>query len=132
MEVVNVLTRLGLEPIVLQERPNQGKTIIEKFEANSENVGYAVVLLTPDDVGKANGEAGEPKPRARQNVVMELGYFIGALGRERVCALKKAEVEIPSDIHGVAWVDLDDAGAWKLDLCKELKAAGYDVDANRL
>jgi predicted nucleotide-binding protein len=85
----------------------------------------AVVLLTPDDVGDAKD--GDARPRARQNVILELGYFIGRLGRSRVCALKVGDIELPSDILGIVWTDFD-AGGWKLGLAKELGAAGYDFD----
>lgn len=124
-----LLEKTGFQPIILHEQANQGKTIIEKFEANAD-VGFAVVLLTPDDFGAAIG--AEPHPRARQNVILELGYFIGRLGRERVCALKLGDVELPSDIFGVVWTDFDAAGAWKQALAKELSAAGYSVDWNKV
>jgi hypothetical protein len=123
------LERLGCEAIILHEQANQGRTIIEKFEANGD-VGFAVVLLTPDDVGSAKG--GELKPRARQNVLLELGYFYGRLGRKRVCALKRGELELPSDFAGVVWENMDQAGAWKFALARELKAVGYDVDMNKI
>jgi predicted nucleotide-binding protein len=98
--VARYLDRVNLEPIILHEQANQGKTIIEKFEAHS-GVGFAIVLLTPDDVGGPVG--GAQQPRARQNVVLELGYFIGRLTRARVCALKAGDVELPSDILGIVW-----------------------------
>lgn len=130
-QVKLVLTRLGLEPVVLQDLPDQGRTIIEKFE-DYANVGFAVVVCTPDDDGKlAAGDTG-PKPRARQNVVFEWGYFIGKLGRDRVCALIKGKVEIHSDYDGVLYVEMDDRGAWRLDLARELKEAQYAVDLNNL
>lgn len=96
--VARFLERMGLEAIILHEQANQGRTIIEKVVAHSD-VGFAVVLLTPDDEGCVKG--GTPELRARQNVLLELGYFIGRLGRERVCALKSGELEIPSDFAGV-------------------------------
>ena len=128
--VARLLTDLSLTPVILHEQPNQGRTIIEKFEEHAQ-VGFAVVLLTPDDVGSLKGEESNLKPRARQNVIFEFGYFIGHLGRKRVCALVKGNVEKPSDYDGVVYVPLDDHGAWKMKLVKELKAAGFDVDANR-
>ena len=73
----------------------------------------------------------QPSPRARQNVIFELGFFIGRLGRERVCALTKGSPEIPSDYAGVAYVTMDTASQWKMEVVKELKAAGLDVDANK-
>jgi predicted nucleotide-binding protein len=126
--VARFLTRLDFEPIILHEQANQGRTIIEKFEAHSD-VGFAVVLLTADDVGGVKG--GAPNPRARQNVVLELGYFIGKLGRNHVCALKQGDVELPSDILGVVWEELDPHGAWQIKLAKELEAANYEFDLNK-
>ncbi len=128
--VAAFLRKLGLNPIILHEKPNQGRTIIEKFEKES-NVAFAVVLLTPDDVGALAGEESNLKPRARQNVIFELGYFTGNLGRERVCALTKGDVEKPSDYDGVVYIPFDDSGAWQMALVKELRSAGLDADANR-
>ena len=128
--VARFLERLELAPVILHEQPNEGRTIIEKIEDNAD-VAFAVVLLTPDDMGALAANTDNLKPRARQNVILELGYFIGRLGRERVCALRKDGVETPSDYDGVVYTDLDDAGAWKIGLFKELQAAGFDVDANR-
>lgn len=84
------------------------------------------MLLTPDDEGCVKG--GTPLPRARQNVLLELGYFVGRLGRKHVCALKRGEVEIPSDFEGVVYETFDASGGWKQALGKELKAAGYEID----
>jgi predicted nucleotide-binding protein len=89
------LEKVGLQPVILHEQPNSGRTIIEKFEVYSGDIAFAVVLLTPDDFGGAASSPGASKPRARQNVIMELGYFIGRLGRFRVCALHKGGVELP-------------------------------------
>lgn len=102
---------------------------MEKMEAYHD-VGYAVVLLTPDDEGGRKGDA--PKPRARQNVVLELGYFMGRLGRNRVCALKKGDIEIPSDYSGIVYVALDESSGWKLSLVRELEAAGYKIDRSNV
>lgn len=120
------IEQLGLRPIILHEQANQGLTIIEKFEKHA-HVGYAVVLLTPDDVGGPAGDStGGARPRARQNVILELGFFLGSLGRSNVCALYKG-VELPSDMHGVLYVHMDDGGAWKSQLVREFKAAGIEV-----
>ena len=88
------------------------------------------MLLTPDDVGAVKDREADLRPRARQNVVFEFGYFIGKLGRERVCALVKGDIERPSDSDGILYVPLDDNDGWKLQLLKELKAGGFVVDAN--
>ena len=131
-KVVRFLEKLDLTPVILHEQPNQGQTIIEKFEQHAQ-VGFAVALLTPDDGGALQGEAEHGKPRARQNVVFELGYFLGRLGRKRVCALVKGEdLERPSDYAGVAYIPLDDYGGWEKKLVKELKEAGFEIDANRI
>ncbi|MBU1190270.1 MAG: nucleotide-binding protein [Gammaproteobacteria bacterium] len=123
------LEKLKLEPIILHEQPNAGKTIIEKVEAYS-SVAFAVVLLTPDDMGANKGSEGSLKPRARQNVIMELGYFLGKLGRTHVAALLKDDIEKPSDYDGVVYISIDPGGAWRLQLARELKAAGLNVDLN--
>lgn len=128
--VARFLERLDLEPVILHEQPNMGRTIIEKFEDHSD-VGFAVVLLTPDDVGAVRDRPHNLKPRARQNVVFELGYFAGVLGREKVCALAKGDIEIPSDYDGVVYIPLDDGNGWRMKLVQELKAADFDVDANK-
>src|SRR5262249_17157379 len=116
--------------IVLHEQANQGRTVIEKFEKHAD-VDFAVVLLTPDDLGHAVGAPDEAKPRARQNVVFELGYFVGRLGRSRVCALHKGDVEILSDYDGIVYVSMNDPQGWRLLLAREIKAAGIDVDLNK-
>ena len=128
--VARFLNQLALNPVILHEQPNQGRTIIEKFERHAQ-VGFAVALLTPDDVGAFQEDTGNLKPRARQNVIFEFGYFIGRLGRNHVCALTKGDVEIPSDYDGVIYIPVDDAGGWKMKFVKELQDAGLDVDANR-
>jgi len=127
--VARFLEKLQLKPIILHELPDSGRTVIEKFERHAD-VAFAVVLLTPDDEGRRLSGGEELKPRARQNVVLELGYFIGKLGREKVCPLKVRSVEEPSDLHGVLYVPFDEGGAWRLTLARELKAAGMDVDLN--
>ena len=124
--VARFISKLGLEPVILHEQPNLGMTVIEKLNANG-NVGYAVVLLTPDDIGRGKSESSE-HPRARQNVILELGYFLGRLGRDRVVALLKDSIEIPSDYMGVVYVDFDSAGAWRQKLGRELQSVGYEID----
>lgn len=127
--VARFLERLGFEPVILHEQANKGRTVIEKVEANSD-VSFAVVLLTPDDEGCAKG--CELEPRARQNVLLELGFFIGKLGRHRVCALKRGQVEVPSDFAGVVWETFDSSNGWKLAIARELEAAGHSVHWNRI
>jgi predicted nucleotide-binding protein len=131
IKVARFIEKLGLEAIILHEQANEGKTIIEKFEAHALNVGFAVVLLTPDDVGASKGAQEKLNPRARQNAILELGYFCGSLGRNRVCVLYKEGVEMPSDYLGVIYTPLDNSDGWHLKLAKEMKAAGLDVDMNK-
>jgi hypothetical protein len=127
--VARFIEKLGLKPIILHEQPDKGRTIIEKFEDHS-TVGFAIVLLTPDDVGAPIEQQDKLKPRARQNVIFELGFFIGKLGRNHVCALYKGDIEIPSDYKGVLYKPM--TGDWQLSLAKEITAAGISIDLNRL
>jgi predicted nucleotide-binding protein len=129
--VARCIEKLGLTALILHEQPNQGRTVIEKFEDYAD-VGFAVVLLTPDDVGASKSQKDNLRERARQNVIFELGFFIGVLGRHRVCALHKGDVEFPSDFSGILWVRMDSDDAWRFTLAREMKAAGLDVDLNKL
>lgn len=131
LDVTRFIEHLNLKPIILSEQPNNGQTIIEKFESNSD-VGYAIILLSPCDKGWSK-DSEQPKPRARQNVIMELGFFIGKLGRANVCALKNGDIELPSDVLGVSYIDYSSKdGGWKMNVAKELKESGYDIDMNLL
>jgi hypothetical protein len=113
------------EAIVLQEMPDVGSsTVIEKLEREAQRAGYAVVILSGDDEGKLRTSSSEPQPRARQNVIAELGYFIGRLGRSKVKALYEPGVELPSDFGGVTYIELDDGDAWRRKLADELHAMG--------
>lgn len=125
--VARFLEKLRLTVVILHEQPSRGRTIIEKFEEHSD-VTFAVVLLTPDDVGHSARSEEVAHRRARQNVVFELGYFIGRLGRHRVCALHKSSLELPSDYSGIVYIQMD--GAWKFELAKELKQVFPSVDMN--
>jgi len=129
--VARFLERLKLTVIILHERPNEGATIIEKLEAHG-NTSFAVILLTPDDIGSVATQPDNLKPRARQNVVLELGYFLGRLGRRRVAALVSEGVELPSDYSGVVYINLDAQGAWQFHLAKELRAAGLPIHGDAL
>ncbi len=133
LRIERFLKKLQLDPLVLREKPNEGQTIIEKFMALSNQAGFAVVLLTPDDRGGRKAEPYEKqKLRARQNVIFELGFFLGKLGRKNVCALYNEGVEIPSDYQGVLYVKFDESDVWQMNLAKEMKMAGLKVDMNLL
>lgn len=124
------LRSLELVPIILFEQENKGQTIIEKIEAHA-NVSYAIVLYTPCDLGKAN-EEDTLKSRARQNVVFEHGYLMASLGRDRITALVKGEVETPGDLGGMVYIAMDPNNAWKYKIAKELRSVGIDVDFSKI
>lgn len=124
-DLANFVSGLGLEPIILHLQASSGRTIIEKIEHYS-NVGFGVVLYTPCDVGAKAGTLTSSY-RARQNVVFEHGYLIGKLGRSRVSAVVKGQIETPNDISGVVYVAMDDGGNWQEELKKELRSVGYNV-----
>lgn len=129
--VARIVQRLtNREPVILDEQASRSRTVIEKFEDHGGAAAFAIVLLTPDDVG---GPAkGSMSPRARQNVVFELGYFVGRLGRDRVVAMTKGGVELPSDIAGVVYISLD-KDDWAHRLGREMRGVkGLEVDLNRL
>ena len=142
IEVSRTIEQLGLKPIVLQEQEDFGNTIIEKFEAHASDIGFAVVLLTADDLGvsckdlareeKEMGFKAEYKTRARQNVVFEMGYFIGKLDRAHVFELLEDGVENPGDLDGVLYTSVDSQGMWKFKLAKRLKSLGYEVTMDNI
>lgn len=125
--VARIIEKQGIEAIILSEQANQGRTIIEKFEDYSD-VSGAICLFTADDFGRAKSDETE-QTRARQNVVLETGYFMGKLGRNRTVILADKGIEIPSDLSGVVYTDTT---SWQIDLLKDLKAMGYTVDFNKL
>lgn len=122
VEVQLLLQRAGVNNIVLHEQADKGRNIIEKLIEETESANYAIALLSPDD------ELNNGTKRARQNVILEIGYFLGKLGKSRVRVLKKGDVEIPSDLSGVLYENYDPVGSWKIKLCKELQAIGIFVD----
>jgi predicted nucleotide-binding protein len=133
--VARVVMKLGYNPIILHEMPNQGRTIIEKFTDHSDEVQYAIVLLSADDFAYSkNSPPDKAKLRPRQNVVFELGYFIGKMGRKNVFPLYETmeNFELHSDFGGVALVEFDKNGGWKSALGKELEALGVTIDWSSL
>jgi len=134
-ELKAMLNEIGLNPIVLHEQPSGSRTIVEKLERYSD-VGYAFVILSPDDLALPDTLPIIPplppelpfKHRARQNVVLEFGYFMGLLGRDRVCCLYKGDVELPSDMHGIVYIPFKESvEECRHKIIKELKAAGYEI-----
>jgi predicted nucleotide-binding protein len=132
--VARTLTELGLKPLILHEQPDQGRYIMQKIEDYSD-VRFAVILISPDDEGRLRGAKSALKPRARQNVVLELGYFVGRLGRDRTLVIYRevSSFEFPSDYDKVLYKPFDEFGKWRFELVKELQAAGYSsVSADKL
>jgi predicted nucleotide-binding protein len=131
-----LLRRMGLNPIILQNLAGAGDTIIEKLEhylGERSNVGFACVLLTPDDEGYRAGAPDQKKYRARQNVILELGMVLGRLGRHRVAILTKESVEHPSDISGLIYIPfVERVDELKFDLVKSLQNAGYTPRTSEL
>ena len=122
LELARMLEKMGFIAVILSEQPDKGRTIIEKLEQESMDLGYAFIILTPDDT------TIEGKKYARQNVILELGYFVGKLGRKKVCCLYKGDLELPSDIHGVVYKRFQES----IDECyrsiiEELRVAGYEI-----
>jgi predicted nucleotide-binding protein len=117
-----LLSSLGLRPVILHEQPNMGRHLLTKFIDEAELATFAVIVMSADDLGGINPKT--LKSRARQNVILELGYFISHLGQERVCALIDPGLETPSDFDGIAYVAMDPQGTWQALLIRELRAAG--------
>lgn len=128
-EVEMFIRRQKLEPIILSQQVNGGRTLPEKFEDHASDAKFAVVLLTADDVGASGSRSHHNalQPRARQNAYVELGFFWGRLSRKRVCVIYEKDVELPSDLHGVVYIQYDEHGKWKNKLLGELETAGYPV-----
>ncbi|GAB6168814.1 hypothetical protein JCM1393_12740 [Clostridium carnis] len=130
-QVIGFIKDIKLEPIVLKNQASLGNTIIEKIEEYSD-VGFAIVLYTPCDIGASIIDKDNMKNRARQNVVFEHGYLIGKLGRKNVCALVKGDIEKPNDISGLVYIEFDNQKAWRFNIARDMKKLGYDIDLNNL
>lgn len=127
-KTAELLRKLGIEPIILHDQPNSCRTIIEKIEDFGSEASAAIILFTPDDVGKAVSE-DEPKSRGRQNVVFEAGYFMGLLGRSNTILIKSDNsIELPGDLDGIVYSD----SANEFMIAKELKSMGFDIDLNKI
>ncbi|WP_405180264.1 nucleotide-binding protein [Nocardia sp. NBC_01377] len=133
-EVARVVSHLtGNEPVILQEEVSAGQTLIEKFEQSASQAAYAIALATADDEARVRSEPDSPlKSRARQNVIFELGFFFGAIGRKNVALLYEEGVERPSDTNGMVHIRLDYGGGWKMTLANEIEASGIPVDRTKL
>ena len=130
--VARTIELLGLDPVILHEKPNKGRTIIEKFDDYS-NVNFAVVLLSADDVVRAIDRTDDSY-RARQNVIFELGFFLGRLSRDRVAAIYRPHenFEMPTDYSGVLFIEYDPGGSWRYKLAKELKTCNYVINVDAI
>ncbi|WP_374476741.1 TIR domain-containing protein [Zoogloea sp.] len=129
--VARFIEKVGAKAVILNEQASLGLTVLEKFEKHS-HIRFAVALLTPDDAAHAVSHPGEERLRARQNVIFEMGFFLGKLGRGGMCAMYRGELEIPSDIAGVVQIELDSASGWQIYLARELRRAGVRIDLNRV
>ena len=130
--VARFIEKLGFEVIILDEQPNRGRTRIEKFENCRDNVDFAVILLTPDDIGKSNYEQGKPRLRPSLDSIFGLGACMTHPGRDRICCLYKGKLELPSTMDGIIPIPMDPYGGWKWKLVREMKAAGLLVELKKV
>lgn len=131
--VTKFVENLGLNPTVLDQKSDNGLTVIENLEKYADDTEFAIALLTPDDVGAVKDEANHQlNPRAHQNVIFELGYFIGKLNPNRVCLLYKEGVELPSYIPNVVYVPMDNANGWQLKLGQEMQNVGLPINMSEI
>ncbi len=135
-ELEVMLRRWGLEPLILDQLPSEGQTIIEKLEKYTAEGNFAVALATPDDEGYRSDHPDEKAYRARQNVVLELGMLLAKLGRSRVAILLKQQdkMERPTDIQGLIYIPFKDSIQKEAGplLAKEMHAQGYQIDIGKL
>lgn len=132
LETASFVQSCGYDAVILREQANEGNTIIEKIE-NCSDVNFAIILYTPCDIGGSREKTPEEyNARARQNVVFEDGYLTAKLGRDHICRLVKGNIELPSDISGIAYIPMDEQGAWKFMVAREMKRVGLEVDVNKI
>lgn len=130
-----MLRRWDLEPIIIDQQLSSGNTIIEKLEAYTKEVGFGIVLATPDDICYPKGKETEKKFRVRQNVVLELGMLLSLVGRSRVAILlsQSENMERPSDIDGLIYIPFkENVEEAKLSLAKEMNNNGYTIGVDKL
>lgn len=125
-EVQLLLERADLDDVVLHECPDKGRTIMDKLIEEGDSACYVIALLSPDDI------TADSQYRATQNVILEIGYFIGKLGKARVRLLKKGNIEIPSDLSGILYENFDDAGSWKIKILKEMQEVGIKCNIEKV
>lgn len=130
-QVARFVEKLGFNAIILHEQANKGNTIIEKIEECADTTSFAIILYTGCDKGTTKN-SDEFKPRARQNVIFEHGFFVGKLGRDHVCCLHEEGVELPGDLSGIVYIPADRNAAWQTTIAKEMKVVGLTVDMNKL
>ena len=125
-EVAKTLEMLGFEPVILHEQPNQGRNLLGEFSEYSDVV-FVVVLLSPD-------EDSTTSPRASQDVILELGFFLGKLGKGKVLSFykEKSNFDLPVDITGAGYVKFDEEGTWKYKLAKALEKIGFRVELKKI
>lgn len=130
-----MLRRWDLEPLILDQLVSAGQTIIEKLEEYTGQVDFGIVLATPDDIGYAKNDETNKKYRVRQNVVLELGMLLSAIGRSKVAILlsQAEDMERPSDIDGLIYMPFkENVEEIKLSLAKEMQSHGYILDISKL
>jgi predicted nucleotide-binding protein len=128
--VAGFLTKLGLEPVIPHEESSLGINLMEKIE-KSPHVAFAIILLTADDYGYPKGRPEESKPRPKQGVIFELGFLIGRIGQNLVCALSEEGLDLPPDYKGNVFIPYDPGGLWKLLVARAMKMANVDLDMNK-
>ena len=128
-EVKLLVTQLGLKPILISNEPDKGRSIFGKIKDSVNKCCYSIVLWTPDDVGSLATETEKIQFRARENVLIELGYVVAKLGEENVTIIKKGNPNIPTDIQGLALI-LREESEWKNHLYKNLKEVFKDISSD--
>ena len=130
-----MLRRWDLEPLILDQLPSDGSTIIEKLEKYTNQADFGIVLATPDDIGYAKNNEANKKYRVRQNVVLELGMLLAAKGRSKVAILlsQAEDMESPSDINGLIYISFkDNVEDAAISLAKEMNKNGYTIEISKL
>ena len=130
-----ILRRLGLDPYILQNNDGQSRTLIEALEQQIyDDSAFGIVLMTPDDYGyRKDQEETDRQPRARQNVILEMGMVMASLGRERMVILKKGNLDMPSDVNGVIYLEFNDhVKEITGKLAQRIKTAGIDIEEEKI